>query len=262
MQQPVVVYQMGKVGSTSMAEALTAVGLPVFQVHTLNATLLARIVKRHQDQGLRLPGHIRESLKIKEEFLDKGRPIKVITAVRDPIARNISAYFQMLNSFRPLKLEFEENELQAMMTEFLKKYRHDLPLTWFDIEIKEVLGVDVYNHPFPKNDGVQRIQENGQDILLFKAETTDSIKVAAIKEFLQISQLSLGLKNVGEEKAYTHYYKPFRDRIQLPAAYLDKMYESSLARHFYTPEEILKFRQRWTRNLLNSGQEEVSRSVA
>jgi len=262
MQQPVAVYQMGKVGSTSLAEALTTVGLPVFQVHTLNATILATIVKRHQDQGLRLPGHIRESLKIKEEFLDKGMPIKIITAVRDPIARNISAYFQMLSSFRSLKQEFEEDELQAMMAEFRKKYRHDIPLTWFDVEIKEVLGVDVYNHPFSKNDGVQRIQENGQDILLLKAETTDSIKVAAIRDFLQIPELSLRLKNVGAGKAYTHYYKPFLDRIQLPAAYLDQMYESLLARHFYTPEEILKFRRHWTRNQVSSGQAAVARSVS
>jgi SAM-dependent methyltransferase len=240
---------MGKVGSISIVEALTDIGMQVFHVHFLNPDRLARIAKRHQEQAIPIRGHYLNSFTVKEDFLEKGRPVKFITAVRDPIARNISGYFQSLKDFRPLKRKFEEEELQAMMAEFLEKYQHNYPLTWLDMEIKTALGVDFYKHSFPKNDGVQRIQENGRDILLLKAEAADHLKVAAIKEFLQIPEFSLKTKNVGTEKAYAHYYKPFLGRIQLPAAYLDKMYESRYVRHFYTSEEISQFRERWTRDL-------------
>lgn len=262
MQRPVIVYQMGKVGSTSIAEALTTIGLRVFHVHALNPAQLMTVVKKLQEKGIRIPAHIHQAIKVKEKLLDKGRPVKIITAVRDPIARNISAYFQGLRFFRALKPEFEEAELEAMMVEFLEKYQHHLPLRWFDREIKEVLGLDIYNHPFPKNDGVQRIRENKIDVLLLKAETADHIKIAAIREFLQIPEFSLEVKNVGAAKAYTHYYRPFLERIQLPAAYLDRMYNSRYARHFYTSEELHQFRQRWTRDRMSSEREEIAHGIS
>lgn len=262
MQQSVIVYQMGKVGSTSIVEALTVLGLQAFHVHFLNPERLVRIATRHREQGIPLRGHYLHSFTVKEEFLDKGRPIKIITGTRDPVARNISGYFQNLKDFRPLKKEFEEDELQAMMNEFLEKYQHDFPLTWFDMEIKTALGVDVYKHPFPKNDGVQRIQENERDILVLKAEAATHLKVAALKEFLQISEFSLETKNVGTEKGYAHYYRPFLEHVQIPAAYLDKMYESRYVQHFYTSEEILEFRKRWTNNEINKEKEKISQSIS
>lgn len=253
---------MGKVGSISIVHALTAVGLCVFHAHFLNPQRLERIKKKYQEEEIPIRGHILHSLTIKEEFLDKGQPIKIITAVRDPIARNISAYFQNLHLWRSLKPEFEVDEIQAMMAEFFEKFQHNVPFTWFDDEFKEAIGLDVYDYPFPKADGVQRIQEKGRDILLLKAETADQCKVDSIKEFLQIPELLLKPKNVGAAKPYAHYYKPFRDRIQLPAAYLDQMYESRFARHFYTSEEILEFRRHWTRNPVSSGQEHIAQSVS
>ena len=98
------------------------------------------------------PWHIRHSLMVKEELLDKGRPVRVITAVRDPVARNISAYFNNL-TLSTLKREFNEEELQAMMDQFLDKYSHDIPLVWFDKEMRDVLGLDVYHYPFPQKKG-------------------------------------------------------------------------------------------------------------
>ena len=35
-REPILVFQMGKVGSSSVAEALSALGLPVFILHMLN----------------------------------------------------------------------------------------------------------------------------------------------------------------------------------------------------------------------------------
>ncbi|MGE0683644.1 MAG: putative capsular polysaccharide synthesis family protein [Candidatus Binatia bacterium] len=262
MQQPVVVYQMGMVGSTSIVEALTAIGLPVFHLHALNPAHLMTVVEKHQEKGIPLPAHIHQAFKVKKKLLDEGKPVKIITAVRDPIARNISAYFQALRFFRALKPEFEEGELETMMTEFLNKYQHHLPLIWFDREIKEVLGLDIYNYPFPKNDGVQRIRETKIDVLLLKAETADHLKIAVIREFLQIPEFSLKAKNVGKKKAYAHYYKPFLERIQLPAAYLDKMYGSRYVQHFYSPEEIHEFRKRWTGGRMSSERNEAAQNVS
>jgi hypothetical protein len=246
VQQPILVYQMGKVGSSSIFAAVAALGVSVFHIHTLNPKSLAERTERSRAQG-HIPMHIRHSHRVRENFLEKNRPLRIITAVRDPIARNISAYFQNLHFLREQKSAFDEDELNAIMSEFMSNYSHSVPLTWFDQEIRDVIGVDVYEHPFPKNEGVQRIHEKDKDILILKAETSDEVKINAIKEFLRISELSLEPKNIGEEKPYKHYYKAFLNRIQLPEAYLKEMYESRYAQHFYTPEEINKFRERWMR---------------
>ena len=116
--------------------------------------------------------------------------------------------------------------------------------------------------PFPTMTGVQRIQENGIDILLLKTETPDHIKVSALREFLQIPELSLEAKNVGTEKAYKHYYQAFLNRIHLPEAYIKRMYESRYAQHFYDSEEIRGFRDRWMRDQSSSEKGAIPQNVS
>lgn len=253
-RDPILIYQMGKVGSTSIARALTKQGLPVVQLHHLNRKRRSAVKAHYEERGLRVPPHIHDAQRVWTEFVEKGKPLQVITAVREPIARNISAYFENLNIFREQKKVLEgksdDAEIEKMINEFLKKYDHTIPLRWFDAEIKEVFGLDVYAYPLsiPQVLGYQIIRKNEISLLILRAETPDKTKVAALQEFLDIPQFPLVSKNVAAQKSYKDYYHAFTQRICLPEEYIDRMYDSQYARHFYTLEEINRFRERWTRN--------------
>src|SRR5882672_2811024 len=94
---PVIVYQMAKVGSSTIASALRRAGLPVFQVHRMRAEHLAQLRARRHALGWSVPPvppHDLVGLLLNERLLSKGGRAKVITLVRDPIARNLSSYFE------------------------------------------------------------------------------------------------------------------------------------------------------------------------
>jgi len=89
-------YQMGKVGSTTVTEALRASIDPrrVLQVHFLSDRL-SSMVRTHRRAGVRpLPYHLylgratREILRRRSQW-----PCLVVSMVRDPIARMVSDLF-------------------------------------------------------------------------------------------------------------------------------------------------------------------------
>jgi hypothetical protein len=64
----------------------------------------------------------------------------------------------------------------------------------------------------------------------------------------------VGAKNTGEGKQYGEIYRSFLHAVQLPKSYVNSMYSSRYARHFYTPEEIDAFRTRHMRRIVQHAQ--------
>jgi hypothetical protein len=58
--------------------------------------------------------------------------------------------------------------------------------------------------------------------------------------------LRIERENASADEPYAEAWSHFIDRIRIPDAYLDVMYGSRLARHFYTASEIEAFRARWS----------------
>ena len=54
------------------------------------------------------------------------------------------------------------------------------------------------------------------------------------------------MENVGSEKVYADLYSRFKAEAVFPDSALGRAYESQLAQHFYSPEEIDVFRARWS----------------
>jgi len=70
----------------------------------------------------------------------------------------------------------------------------------------------------------------------------------AIKKFLDIDNFTLHQANAACTKAYDTLYKEFKKKIIFPKQYLDMMYNSKYAQHFYTKKELQKFRAQWESN--------------
>jgi hypothetical protein len=237
---PVVIYQMGKVASSTMEATLDKV--PGFQV--LRTHGLRRYIDTPGEPAERIP---LESWMIYHRIIKPGLPVRVVSLVREPIARNISAYFQNLTQIWGMPDAHEKLSSAEIARGFLEKYNHQKPLNWFDDEIKFVLGIDVFQHPFDRDRGAQTVSAPPRELLVLNAEMPDTAKAAELARFLGVDSVALVQKNVGEAKDYSAVYKEFVRTVTLPHDYVDTMLDSRYTRHFFPESRIEQWRRKWKR---------------
>lgn len=174
----------------------------------------------------------------------------VVSLVRDPVATNVSGFFHNW-AWWPKDLA-EACEARApgwrgaLRRHFLRGYPHELPATWFDMEMLPVFGIDIYAEPFPREAGWKIYRGEGADLLMMKAERLGACAGEALGQFLGISAAGLTAFNSGADKPYAGLYAEFLEDPGLPDEYLDRAYGARHARHFYGDEEIAGFRRRWS----------------
>jgi len=266
-QAPLIVYQMGKVGSSTVVKSLHEAGLRrrIYHVHFLTPELIEKYeIRRRKYLRTERSGdlrHIWQYKHLRDRLLNEKceERWKVITLVRDPVARNLATFFEHISVVSEAedewKLESAEYEfcikvrksdLLPLVDLFFEKCRHDNPSIYFDREFKPVLGIDLYDEEFPSAEGYKIYQTDSFDILLLRLENLNTVAEPALKRFLGLEEFALVNANIGEEKDYADVYDKFKNQIRLPTHYLDRMYTSKFTRHFYTDEEIAVFRKRWT----------------
>jgi len=259
------VYQMGKVGSTTLVRSLQAAvpGAHVYHVHALTPTAITRHHRLYQQNFLRgrtIPRHHLESVYLRR-LLDTAEATnkywKVVTLVRDPVARNVSSFFQTLDLYfgvgdklrssepRELVPELQELFRQSYETQRFE-FRHDTPLTWLESELEAVFAVDVYRCEFPTHKGYQIFGQGNIQVLLLRLENLNSCAQEAFQEFLGLGDFTLVRGNVGVVKDYRQLYRDFKQSAAIPKWYLRKMYTSRYARHFYTQDEIDRLMLQWS----------------
>jgi len=261
-RQPLVLFQMGRVGSRTLEDSLTGRlnGVRVHHVHFLTEDGQANFNRLYignphfKGSGLRyvvrnrfLAQQIRSTLH-KETW-------QVVTAVRDPIARNISMFFTMLLARWPetnARERFHAGDSDALLREiiplFMNEFDHNSALKWFDEEMKAVFDFDVYSEPFNKVKGYHIYEQDNTRVLLVRLENLNESGVEAFRTFLNLPEFTIRKTNVAANKDYGPLYQRFVEEIDLPDSYIERMYNSRFARHFYTDSELIGFRERWVRN--------------
>lgn len=238
-----IVYQMGKVGSSSVTKSLKLQGfLYVYQIHRMNPYTMAKAMKKYFD---RKPLDFILGEILYEKIIKKRKNIKIITLVREPISRNISDFFQSYKEFTGTKYSDANHSIEEIEDFFINNYKHSEPLIWFDTEINQTLDIDVYEYLFPKDIGYLSIIKENIELLIIKVEIDDSIKEKAISEFLGIEDFKLVNSNVAKEKEYGKTYRAFTQNINLPQSYLEILYNSEYMKHFYNDAEIESFKSKW-----------------
>lgn len=134
--------------------------------------------------------------------------------------------------------DYEDPDNMAMMD-------HNLPLFWFDDNIKKYFDIDVFSKPFPDSGHIV-ISNNNTEMLTFRIELHDSEKELLLREFTNLPSLSLSNTNIGSSKDYSKKYKEFKNLAVLPDSYIRKMRESKYFRHFYSENEITQICDKWT----------------
>jgi hypothetical protein len=243
--KPVVVYQMGKVGSTSISRSIAEHGVrPVDQVHRINPEHVEAIKDLRADRGLDpLQPMDERGLRLYHEIVRPGRPAQFISLVREPVSRNVSAYFQNHVGLQG----WSSKSLGDLRDRFLNDYSHEVPMTWFEHEPKAMLDIDVYAVEFPSRDGFVRIEHGPFELLVLQTELPDNRKETIIQDFLGIDDFHIRRRNVGRAKSYAEAYNAFKKQIRLPRDYLDRMLQSRYAQHFYDQQTIDSVYRRWTK---------------
>lgn len=249
-KETILVHTMGKVGSSSILNSLeySAPEILILHTHFLNHERLDKHLKQIIHQGVRVWPHVITS-QVLQKFLS-DRNWKIVTLVREPISRNISAFFQNIDIFVPNFVQRYRSgslKIEEVIDTFLANYPHDLPLMWLDKEIKDVFGVDVFSVNFQTSQGYAIFHSEKIKLLLLRLENLNVCSGKAFRDFLGIEQFVLKNANIAYDKNYINIYNEFKKSITLPQDYIEKMYRSKYTQHFYSQAEIEMFRAKWSK---------------
>jgi hypothetical protein len=257
--EPVVVYQMGKVGSSTIVTSLRALQCKMYvhHVHALTeeGIAAAEAVYRKIGQESHVDTFVRSKHLLSSRYLChriksriNGRKWKFITLVREPISRNISSFFQEIDHLLPNFLQrykAGEVDVETMVQTFFDKFDHEHVLQWPEKHLQPVLDLDLYESDFPKDQGYQIYSGEHYDLLLLKLEALDECAEDAFHEFLGIEKIELVKTNVSKTREYAEAYQQFKEHLSLPDSYIDAMYSSQYMQHFYSQDEIAAFAAQW-----------------
>lgn len=241
----VLIYQMGKVASSSIYSSLKDKNFVTYQIHRFDKDYIQEVHDSHKNKTGFSESRIvdERGIRLKQLFLEKrNRPIYLISLVRDPIERNMSAFFQ---NKEHLTKNHSYTNTKELIELFYELYEHDTPLTWFDKEFKKTMGVDIYDFSFNKEEKYGVFNTNNCNVLLLRVDIDDSAKAKIIQQFLAMDSMEIKNKNIGSLKGYNSEYKEFTKNINLSESYVDKMLSSKFTKHFYTEEEIESMYNKW-----------------
>jgi len=255
---------MGKVGSKtvelSLKKAYEALGIqaPIYHTHILNGFKQGR-QDALQEQNRQNPANRLASLAYGEsirKLIDENpaQHWNIVSLVRDPIARNVSVFFESLPDHIP---DWRERYAQGTLTTYEIKSlflhsssAYESPDNWFDSQIKTIpaFGIDVYATTFPCEIGYKIYPGAAQaSLLLIRLENLKECAERAVQEFLGLKNFSLYNTNIADEKEYATLYGRFTE-LPLPVEYVERMYKSQSVRHFYSDVELDRFTKRWTKS--------------
>jgi hypothetical protein len=239
------IYQMGKVGSTTLEHSLpNAIHIHAF--YSKNHTCAIRMHGLAKF-GLRYFYHRAEQeltqFLLRRAFKQRENT-KIITLVRDPLARNISMYFHDLDAYlfaahtnclntRARALATRCQQTDILKEVFEQEFDHQYPLRWFDQELLAMTGINVYDHAFDKESGFTQISNQGSNIELMVVRTDQLTKsVDALSDFIQ-QPIELLTSNQAEDKWYGELYQSFKNSYIVPENLKTELDNSQLYRHFF-----------------------------
>ena len=180
-----------------------------------------------------------------------GLPLKLICPIREPIARDVSVFFNFhLQYYRPHL--FAKTDLRELEELFLADSRpadaiinHSFALNWFDEHFKPLTRIDIYKQPFPIDRKWQIYRRGFTRVLVYRNDLKRSEQTKLISRFLGIQMDEIRPRNTTKNKDYAEPYSRFRESVKLPEQYIRRMHDSRFAQHFWSQEELKEAADKW-----------------
>lgn len=251
---PILVYQMGKVGSQTVYHSLinAMIPNPVMHLHFISEDLPDHI-DTHEKAGISVPYHLFLGEAVRNILLKNPHSAcKIISLVRDPIAFTVSDLFQnpyfasgdvMLGSgnIDPEKARiYLEGELKKPETfEYVDE--------WFDREIKRVFDIDVFEESFPVELGYAVYKKKNVEVLILRLEDLSDKGPYVISKFLGLDNpLKLTNSNVRNRTAGAGIYQRVLQEVRFDPSLCREIYTRRFVKHFYSNSMIERFISRWS----------------
>jgi hypothetical protein len=247
---------MGKVGSSTVYQTLVEAGVAARQVQFLTPRWIDQVSDQYRARGAPIP----ENVRLSQELLTRiqavpGRRWKVISLVRDPVARNISSLFETLDPLHPhlcttdgrVDAAAATSELQRQFAAFDEST--DYVCQWFDDEPAHVFDVDAFALPFDWRQGWQCSVHRRIDWLILRLEDLNRVLEPALQQFLGTDRpFPVRRANEAVDKPSHAEYQEVRDSLRLPESVCASIYQSRFCRHFYSPDERAAWIRHWSRS--------------
>lgn len=238
----VVVHQMGKVASSALTDlAIQGLGIPVPQTHLLCREALAEVMHRYRANSKLPPPHVNRSHLVLD-WLAAGDSIDFITVVREPFSRNLSAFFQNIDFFIDAPHQASAKDIAAT---FLNRYPHQVPIEWFDQQVRNPIGIDVYAQPFDVAQGYSVITTVRHRLLIMRYESSSNLKRQLMSQFLGVELPTLGWVNTTSAKKSGMQYSAVKRDLRFPAEFVRDILKSRYCAHFYSAAERDQMWARW-----------------
>lgn len=230
-EKPVLVLQPGKVGSNTVFRSLAKRGIDTVHLHVF-------------------PECLREHKRFIQEKLN---PVKIITLVREPIARDISDFIQYFEwdylMTDRMHLEKMDSNIEDRLIDSLRNQCNmgdGLEFDWFHTELEPLTGIDVFRYPFDKDKGYGLIMEGKYEILVLTLEKLKE-NSQVIGDFCEIDNFVMENANEGKRKRYKYLYANLMKKVKIPQDVLDKYYYGNKSMdYFYSDDEKKEFLERYT----------------
>lgn len=242
---PLLVFTMAKVGSSSVYNSVKkASEIPAFHIHTLNER---EVRDDHQlcfDCGI-YPNSRSPVPFIRRDIFERNRPYKVISLFRNPIDRNLSAFFDAFRLMMGMAATDYEGTMEDLVNAFYDRFNHDYPIRWYQQQFLYGVGVNVYEHSFDTTAGYSVIEEGHCSVLLMNSAVDDTLKSSLIADFLNLPSFQLNNANIRAASKEAKLYHQFKSHISLDEAYLGRMLDNQYFEHFFSKEDKAQTLQKW-----------------
>lgn len=246
-QLPVLVYTMAKVGSMSLSYSIQQhTNYPVFHIHSMRASQIKEAYQLCRQKGW-WPDSRQTGALIHQQIIQQNKAVKIICSIREPIARNISAFFEVL-PFYTQNQQLGKQPVQTLSRIFMDQLNHDYPLNWMDNELLACLGIKVYDYAFDFNQKYLIIQKDNIELLLMRLDLPDADKSSVLAQFLSCPNFQLMNQNIGSTKKYASLYRDFKHQVDLPASYIQRLLTARYTQHFFSETERKAMYKQWKKS--------------
>jgi len=242
---PILVFTMAKVGSLSVYNSLQKYrDNTLFHIHSLNEKEELKHIENCKQRGV-FPGSRTPVFLINSSIIQIERPYKIISLIRNPIERNLSAFFDAFEFHLGISPSNYTGTLQYLENAFHEKVDHNYAVQWFEKQFFEGTGIDIYANAFDKNTKWATYTNTNPQILLLRSDLPDPNKETAVSQFCGLSDFNLQNVNVTSTKKEAGLYQQFKEHIRFSKVYLESQLETPYMQHFFTEEEKEAAYKKW-----------------
>lgn len=240
----IIVLTMGKVGTLTVCNSLEHVGFRSVHPHSLFFT---RPGVHFIDIALSPRQRLWYAYKTGTKRLKVAfwrllsSEILIITGVRDPFSRAISAYFEQSHYFGGVPEEWDYDQIKDDLE---KRAFFHATTSWFDQEIKRFSGIDVLDSNFDPELGYKTYRKGKIRIFVYRMDKLDGLG-PQIADFLGRADFEILKTNDTSDTQNAAKYRDFTKRYRYNPALAEALVGTRYVQTFFSPDEIAALEGRW-----------------